>query len=91
VALLAEARRDPMRATTWGTGELMRRALDAGVEQLVVCIGGSATNDGGAGMAAALGARLLDQHGDPLPDGGLALAGLDRIDLSGMHPGREFR
>jgi glycerate kinase len=60
LALLAEARRDPMRATTRGTGELMSLALDAGVERLVVCIGGSATNDGGAGMAAALGARLLD-------------------------------
>jgi glycerate kinase len=86
-ARLAEARRAPMRAPPRGTGELMRRALDAGVEQLVVCIGGSATNDGGAGMAAALGARFRDPRGRELPDGGVALAELDRIDLSGMHAG----
>lgn len=87
LAVLAEARRDVLQASTRGTGELMRRALDAGVDRLVVCIGGSATNDGGVGMAAALGARLLDERGHELPGGGLALAELDRIDLSDMHAG----
>jgi glycerate kinase len=86
LALLDEARRDPSRATTRGTGELMARAIDAGAERLVVCIGGSATNDGGVGMAVALGGRFLDAAGEPIPDGGAALARLARIDLSSMHP-----
>jgi glycerate kinase len=87
LALLAEGRRDPRRTTTRGTGALISAALDAGADRLVVSIGGSATNDGGAGMAVALGARLLDAAGAPIGDGGAALASLARIDLSAMHPG----
>lgn len=87
LAALDARRRDPLRATTRGTGELMARAIDAEVGRLVVCIGGSATNDGGAGMAASLGARFLDGAGNPIADGGAALVDLARIDLSGMHPG----
>jgi len=87
LALVPEARRDVLAATTRGTGELMALAIDAGADRLVVCIGGSATNDGGAGMAAALGARLLDASGAPLGDGGQALAGLAHIDLTPLHPG----
>ncbi len=82
--LVAEAERDPRVATTYGTGELMRAALDAGCEQLLIGIGGSATNDGGAGMAQALGARLLDAEGYELARGGLALSRLDRIDVSAL-------
>jgi len=82
--LLAEDERDPRIASTYGTGELVRAALDAGCSRIIVGIGGSSTNDGGAGMAQALGARLLDDAGQDLPPGGAALARLDRIDLSGL-------
>ena len=87
LALVPPARRNVLAATTRGTGELMALAIDAGANRLVVCIGGSATNDGGTGMAAALGARLLDAAGAPIADGGEALAGLAHIDLTHLHPG----
>ncbi len=87
LALLDAGRRDPLRTTTRGTGELMARAIDAGAARLVVCIGGSATNDGGVGMASALGGRFLDASGHPIANGGEALLGLARIDLSAVHPG----
>ncbi|MBI4197948.1 MAG: glycerate kinase, partial [Chloroflexi bacterium] len=57
LALLSEGRRDPRRATTYGTGQLLRAALDAGYRRIIIGLGGSATNDGGAGIAQALGAR----------------------------------
>jgi glycerate kinase len=82
--LVPPERRDPRATTTYGVGELMRAALDAGCARILIGIGGSATNDGGAGMAQALGARLLDANGNDLPPGGAALAGLARIDVSGM-------
>jgi len=85
--LVPPARRDPRVTTTYGTGELVRHALDAGYRRLVVGIGGSATNDGGAGLAEALGYRLLDADGAPLPRGGAALARLAAIDASGRHGG----
>ena len=84
LALLSLAELDPLRATTYGLGEVIRQALDAGFRRFVVGIGGSATNDGGAGMAQALGVRLLDEAGRDLPPGGAALAGLRRIDMSGL-------
>jgi glycerate kinase len=74
-------RRDPRRTTTRGTGELMAAALDAGAHRLLVCLGGSATNDAGVGMAAALGGRFLDAEGRMIADGGASLVELDRIDL----------
>jgi glycerate kinase len=77
-------RRDPRITTTYGVGELLRAALDAGCTRILIGIGGSATNDGGAGMARALGARLLDADGNEPPPGGAALAGLARIDVSGL-------
>jgi len=86
LTLVAAERRDPRRATTRGTGELMRAALDAGARELLVCLGGSATNDGGVGMASALGVRFLDAAGRPLPDGGLALLDLASIDARGLDP-----
>jgi glycerate kinase len=82
--LVPKERRDPRVTSTFGTGELMKAALDAGLRKLVVGIGGSATNDGGTGMARALGARFLDAEGHDLPEGGAALARLARIDLSGL-------
>ncbi|MDR3684513.1 MAG: glycerate kinase [Geothrix sp.] len=84
--LVPKERRDPRIASTFGTGELMKAALEAGLRRLVVGIGGSATNDGGSGMARALGARFLDAGGHELPEGGAALARLARIDLSGLDP-----
>jgi len=84
--LVPPGRRDPASTTTLGTGELIAAALDLGVEHLILGIGGSATVDGGAGMAQALGARLLDAHGKPLAPGGGALAHLARIDISSMDP-----
>jgi glycerate 2-kinase len=82
--LLSEQRRDPLRATTYGTGELIVEACRRRPRRLLVCIGGSATNDAGAGMAQALGIRLLDAEGRDLPPGGAALPGLARIDLGGL-------
>lgn len=78
--------RDPMRATTYGVGELIRRALDLGVEHIIVGLGGSATNDGGTGMACALGASFLDASGKELPPGGGALSRLGKVDLTGLDP-----
>jgi glycerate kinase len=77
---------DPRRATTYGTGTLIAAALAEGVQELIIGLGGSATNDGGAGMAQALGFRLLDAQGDDLGAGGAALARLDHIDASRAHP-----
>lgn len=84
--LVARARRDPGRASTYGSGQLLADALDRGVDRLVLGLGGSATNDGGAGLLEALGARVLDEAGKPLPRGGAALGRAARVDLTGMHP-----
>jgi glycerate kinase len=82
--LVPPERRDARVTTTFGVGELLRAALDAGCTRILIGIGGSATNDGGAGMAQALGARLLNANGNDLPSGGVALANLARIDASSM-------
>lgn len=74
-------------ATSRGTGELIAAALDAGCTTVILGVGGSATTDGGAGMLAALGARLLDADGHEIPDGGGALAQLASVDVSQLHPG----
>lgn len=84
--LLAKEERDPLRASTYGTGQLLMEALDAGMTRVIMGIGGSATNDGGTGFAAALGARFLDASGKELPPGGAALASLHAVDLSGLDP-----
>jgi glycerate kinase len=83
---LPGGRRAPLLASTYGTGELLRAALDLGARELVLGIGGSATSDGGAGMASALGVRFLDDAGQPLPPGGAALLRLARIDAAGLDP-----
>lgn len=84
--LLTRAQRDACLTSTEGTGQLISAALDAGAQRVILAIGGSATNDGGSGMLSALGARFLDRDDQPLPRGGLALAELARIDLSGLDP-----
>ncbi|WP_045959538.1 glycerate kinase [Xenorhabdus poinarii] len=80
------AQRNPMITTSYGTGELILAALEHGVSKLILGIGGSATNDGGAGMMQALGANLLDGDGRTLPFGGAALARLESIDLTNFDP-----
>lgn len=84
LVLLSSAERDPDVASTFGTGELIRAALDRGCRRIIVGVGGSATVDGGAGAMRALGARLLDASGVELPEGGAALARVARIDLSSV-------
>ncbi|MBU6531547.1 glycerate kinase [Streptomyces sp. NPDC057245] len=76
----------PLTASTYGSGELLRAALDAGARTVVFGVGGSATTDGGAGMLTALGARFLDADGKPVAPGGGGLAGLVSADLSGLDP-----
>ena len=80
--LVPASRRDPRITTSFGTGELIRNALDRGVKHFIIGIGGSATNDGGAGMVQALGARLADKQGRQIGFGGGRLAELDSIDIS---------
>jgi len=87
--LVPNENRNPLQTTTYGTGELISAALDQGVEEIIVGIGGSATVDGGAGMAQALGCALLDADGENIPRGGAGLARLARIDLSRRHPALE--
>lgn len=84
--LVSRSRRDPLRASTRGTGELILAALRAGAREVLVCLGGSATTDGGAGMAQALGIALLDAEGRPVAPGGIGLLRLARIDVRGLDP-----
>jgi glycerate kinase len=84
--LLRAAERDPFRAGTAGTGRLIRAALDQGAREIILGVGGSATVDGGAGALQALGARMLDAEGRPIPDGNAGLAHLASIDLSAIDP-----
>ncbi len=86
LALVPVEKRNPAITTTYGTGELILAALDRGCEKLIVGIGGSATNDGGAGMARALGVNFLDRDGRALQEGGAELNRLEHIDLSGLDP-----
>ena len=79
--LVPAAQRDPLITTSFGTGELIKDALDRGVDHFIIGIGGSATNDGGSGMMQALGAQLLDEHGKQIAYGGGALPQLARIDI----------
>ncbi|TRW47018.1 glycerate kinase [Georgenia yuyongxinii] len=86
IDLVAPAERDPLRTSTAGVGQMLLDALDRGARRLVVGLGGSVTNDGGAGMLQALGVRLLDADGAELPPGGGALARLADIDATGLDP-----
>lgn len=82
--LLTEQQKNPMITSTYGTGELIKHALDAGCRNFIIGIGGSATNDGGCGMAKALGVRFLDAEENDIADGGGSLSELHRIDISGI-------
>lgn len=84
LALIPIGKNDPMKATTWGTGELILKALDLGVERVILGLGGSATNDGGAGMLQALGAGLFNSEGDDIALGGEGLLQLYSIDFSSL-------
>lgn len=78
--------KDPMRATSRGTGEMIADALARGAEEILLGIGGSATNDGGLGMLTALGARFFDADGHPVTEGGAGLGQVARVDLTGLMP-----
>lgn len=86
IELLAPEERNPLFTSTFGTGLLLKAAMEAGFTEIILGIGGSATNDGGAGMAQALGFGLLDEDGQPIGFGGGSLCKLHRIDCSKVHP-----
>lgn len=86
LALLPPTGLDPMQATTFGVGELLQLALDRGAQHIILGIGGSATSDGGTGLARALGARFLDAHGNDLPGNAAALTRIRRINLEALDP-----
>lgn len=88
--LLAEGERDPLRATSYGVGQLLLAAVEAGARRVVVGLGGSATNDAGAGMLTAVGLSLLDGQGSPLPYGGGSLIALERVQGSPQLRGVEL-
>lgn len=94
LTLLSEEERNPLETTTFGTGELIRRALDQGFRKFLVCLGGSATNDGGTGLLEALGLRLYDADGKLLQANGAALERMARLDVAKLDPrlaGCEFQ
>lgn len=84
--LITDTQRNPLIASSFGTGELIRSALDRGARHLIIGLGGSATNDGGAGMLSALGVRFLNKNHQQLPQGGAALIDLEYIDITGLDP-----
>ena len=86
LTLVEPHERNPLRTTTYGTGQLIHAALEAGCRRLIIGIGGSATNDGGAGMAETLGVRLLDTNGKQIQRGGGNLGQLTSIDVTELHP-----
>lgn len=86
LALLKRNELDIVRASTFGVGAMVLDALDRGARRLIIGLGGSATNDAGAGLMTALGARFLDADGLELPPGGAALGELSRVELSGLDP-----
>ena len=93
LSLLAPGQLAPLTASTWGVGELILAAIRMGAKRIVLAVGGVATTDGGAGLLEALGARLTDASGSPLPPGGAALSRLATLDLSGLRDlsGVEFQ
>jgi glycerate kinase len=86
LALVPVHLRNPLQTTSFGTGELIRHAVDAGLRNIIIGIGGSATNDGGAGMLQALGVHLLGDEGQEIGSGGQALEQLEKIDTGGLDP-----
>ena len=90
LVLVPQGKRNPMEATTYGTGELIKKALDMGCKKVIVGIGGSATNDAGLGMAQALGYKFYDREGKLLGLGGKELVNLYKIDVSDIHKSISF-
>ncbi len=86
IELIPVDQRDPYTTTSYGTGQLIEHALEQGIRHLILCIGGSATNDAGCGMMQALGVSFTDAQGNELPYGGLALKNLEHIDATGLDP-----
>ncbi len=86
LALISANDRNPLKTTTFGVGALIKHALDAGYRRMLIGLGGSSTNDGAAGLASALGGKLLDASNSPIAPGGAALLTLVKIDISGMDP-----
>lgn len=86
LAKLSPSKRNPLKTSTYGVGEIILAALDAGCRHFIIGIGGSATNDGGAGLAQALGIRLLDKKDKDLSKGGASLVDLYKIDMNGLDP-----
>ena len=84
ISLVERDKRNPLKATTYGTGQLIKAALDKGVERIIVGLGGSATNDGGCGMLQALGVSFKDKNNNEIPYGGGALSEIEIIDLSNL-------
>ncbi|QYK64802.1 glycerate kinase [Paenibacillus sp. S25] len=84
IHLVNKDNKNPLKTTTYGTGELIRECLNQGIRKIIIGIGGSATNDGGTGMAEALGARFLDATGNTLPRGGGSLGELTSVDISSL-------
>ena len=82
--LVPEGKKNPLKTTTYGTGELIASALEHGVEQIIIGIGGSATNDAGVGMAQALGAEILDKNGEQIDFGGGSLSQIEQIKLENL-------
>ncbi len=86
LVLVPENKRNPMETTTYGTGEMIKKALEMGCKKFIIGLGGSATNDGGMGMAQALGIRFFDADGNVLGVGGKQLQNIKKIDMSGLNP-----
>lgn len=86
LSLIKPEERNPLITTSFGTGQLILKALEAGCTRLIIGLGGSATNDGGVGMAQALGVKFLDQNQQPVGFGGGELGKIAKIDLSGIDP-----
>lgn len=86
LALITPEKRQVLSASSYGTGQIIKQALDFGVTQIILCLGGSATNDAGAGIAQALGIQLLDKAGNEIEKGGAALSQLDKINMDNLHP-----
>lgn len=84
IHLVNKDNKNPLKTTTYGTGELIRECLNQGIRKIIIGIGGSATNDGGTGMAEALGAKFLDAKGNTLPRGGGSLGELASVDISSL-------
>ncbi|VEU80282.1 glycerate kinase [Haploplasma axanthum] len=86
IGYVTKETKNPLVTTTYGTGELIMACVEQGVKKIIIGIGGSATNDGGSGMAEALGVKFLDKNGNQIPRGGGGLSKLDRIDMSNIDP-----